>query len=303
MPIPTHCPNCNASLSETMERFGANSVCKACGQILRFDEPFPAEEVFPARLPQERLPRQKEEDPEEDGEDSTDLPPIDQLLSEGWEIFKQNLGLCLGVTLLVNLINLVMQSPELIWTFYWQARMADPQTREMISIGIQIYSLIRVAFSIWISLGHMQFLLKVIRGQRAEVSDLFRGGDYFVRAMLCLIIFGLAVFAGTLLCVIPGIIVALMYGQFMFVLVDRDPSGINSLSLSAQLTDGKKVALFGLGLVCLAINLCGILALIVGVFFTSTFTSIVMALAYDHICGRPRKRLPDDDDDDEMSDG
>lgn len=282
MALPTECPNCHAPLPESLERFGANCACKVCGQILRGDDVLPVEETRPSLV---------RRDLEEDSwDESTELPPVDQLLAEGWGIFRSQMGLCVGVTLLVTLLNLLAQSPEMVWNFYLMPRVGDPTMRGNISLGINIYSVFRMAFGVWINIGMTLFMLKIARGQHAEVGDLFRGGPYFWRALLCTIVMGLAIFAGMLLCIVPGVIVALMYGQFLFVLVDQNLPGLDSLSKSSELTQGKKSALFGLFFVCAFINLCGLLALFVGMFFTSAFTSIVAALAYDRISGRWRER-------------
>ena len=315
MPIPSHCPNCQASLPESLERFGANYACTACGQVLRIDEPFPEEEVSPSHV------HRAEEDDADAWEIDSELPPIDQLLSEGWEIFKANLGLCVGVAVLAGLLNLVAQSPELAWTYHFKVRVADPAKNALIEFGVNIYSLFQVAFSIWISAGFTHFMLQLVRGNPVGVGDLFRGGKFFWRALLCsLIIFfavlaamflcgvvpaaimfpmlgPLSIFAGGLIGVVPCVILILVYSQYMYVLVDRDSPGLNALGESVELTRGKKLSLLALFVVCTIINLFGFLAIIVGAFFTSAFTSIVMALAYDRICGRPRRRLPEDDDD------
>ena len=284
MAFPAQCPNCRAPLPESLERFGTNSACKACGQILRGDDALPVEETRPVPV------RRVEE--EDSWDESTELPPVDQLLAEGWGIFRQQMGLCVGVTFLVMFLNLLTQSPELVWEYYFKSRVGDPALQGNISLGIHIYSLFRMAFGVWINLGQTLFMLKIARGQHAEVGDLFQGGAYFWRASLCSIAMALAVFGGMLLCIVPGVIVALMYGQFLFVLVDQNLPGLDSLGKSSELTYGKKLALFGLYVVCVFINLFGVLALFVGVIFTSAFTGIVAALAYDRICGRPRPRDP-----------
>gem|GEM_PF-3571780 len=293
MALPTQCPNCRAPLPESLERFGTNCACKVCGQILRGYDAFPVEDIGPSPV---------RRDLEEDSwDESTELPPTDQLLTEGWGIFRGQMWLCVGVTFLVTTLNLLAQSPELVWQFYLSPKVGDPVMRNYISLGINLYSLFRIAFGVWINIGQTMFMLKIARGQHAEVGDLFRGGHYFWRAILCSITLGLAVFAGTLLCIIPGMIVAMMYGQFLFVLVDQNLPGLDSLGKSSELTNGKKWALFGLFFVCAFINLFGVLALFIGMFFTAPFTSIVFALAYDRICGRTRRRDPieQDDEDDE----
>jgi hypothetical protein len=316
MPLPSHCPNCHASLPESLERFGTNTACKACGQILRNDEPLPTEVRRPTSLPQPT-----DDDDHYDSEDAGELPPFDQLLSEGWGYFRENLGLCVGVSTLALLLNLVAQSPELAWTHYFQARAANPIDRNLIDLLVNVYILFRLVFSIWIGIGLHQFMLKIVRDQHAGVGDLFRGGEFLGRAITCTLILVLASFAlmfltaivpgavlsqglgqplgltlGFMLSIFPITILLLMFSQFVYILIDHSPPGLDSLWESTKLTHGKKLSLFMLFLICAIINLFGCLAVLVGILFTSPFTSIVMALAYDHICIRPRGRASREED-------
>ena len=63
---------------------------------------------------------------------------------------------------------------------------------------------------------------------------------------------------GMFLLVVPGIILALMFSQFHFLIIDRRVGVIDSLSLSNQITKGNKLTLLliylvagiGMGLFC-----------------------------------------------------
>ncbi len=294
MTNPIRCPKCQAPLPESLEQFGANFACRACGQILQYASSEPLDQ----RQTQKQL---SSNDDDDDGDDDDllpiPLPPIDRLLSEGWELFKDRMGICIGVFALATLLNLVAQIPELYVNFFVKQRPMAPQTQALLSVGMLIVTFIRVAFSVWLNIGLHQFALRIVRGQSAEVGDLFEGGRYFWRALLCLIVTGLAVLAGTLLCIVPGIIVALIYWPVLFVLVDRDLPGLESLQQSSKTMSGNKTALFGLLLVTFLINIMGILALGVGMLFAVPYTFLVSALAYDRISGLSRRRPSRDDDD------
>ena len=279
MTSPSCCPKCQAAFPEFLEQFGTNSVCRACGQILKSTSPAPT--VRPAPPTQS--------DPEDDADDEEllpiPLPPLDQLLSEGWQIFSEQMGMCIGVMLLAQVLLIVAQLPELYVQFFVNLRRLPPETKALLSIGMPIVTFMRVAFSIWLSIGIYQFALKVVRGQTAGVGDLFGGGRYFWRALLCSFVLGLAILGGLLLCIVPGFIVILMFWPFLYVLVDRDLPGLQSLSQAAKITSGNKWALFGLMLVCGFINLCGLLALGVGMFISVPYVVVVTTLAYDRISG------------------
>lgn len=292
MTFPSCCPKCQAAFPEFLEQFGANTACRACGQILKSTSPAPMVRNSP--------PEQTDSEDDETDDDELlpiPLPPIDQLLSEGWEIFRERMGICIGVFLLAQVIQLVIQLPELYVQFFVINRPLPPETKALLSIGMSIVSLVRVAFSIWLSIGLSQFSLKIVRGQTAGVGDLFRGGRYFWRALLCSLVLGLAFVVGFVFCIVPGIILVLMYWPYLYVLVDRDSPGLQSLSQSAEITSGNKLTLFGLLLVCAVINLCGLLALGVGMFISGSYVFVVMTLAYDRISGLRTSRRPFDTDD------
>ncbi len=292
MTSPSCCPKCQAAFPEFLEYFGTNSACRACGQILKSTSPAPTVRHAP------RTPS----DPEDDADDEEllpiPLPPIDLLLSEGWQIFREQMGLCIGVFLLAQVLQILVQLPELYVQFFVIKRPLPPETKALLSIGMPIVTCLRVAFSIWLSIGMYQFALKIVRGQTAGVGDLFGGGRYFWRAVLCSVVLGLAMLGGLLLFIVPGFIVILIYWPFLYVLVDRDLPGLQSLSQAAKITSGNKWALCGLLLVCAFINLCGLLALGVGMFISLPYVFVVTTLAYDRISGirRPGGRAAEDDE-------
>ena len=295
MTTPSCCPKCQAAFPEFLEQFGTNYGCRACGQIQKNKDP------APIIRPVTRTPSDLADEDDETDDDELlpiPLPPIDQLLSEGWQIFREQMGICIGVFLLAQVLQIVAQLPELYVQFFVINRPLPPETKALLSIGMSIVTLMRVAFSIWLSIGLSQFALKIVRGQTAGVGDLFGGGRYFWRALLCSIVFGLAFVVGFLFCIVPGIIVVLMFWPFLYVLVDRDSPGLQSLSEAAKITSGNKLALFGLLLVCTLINLCGLLALGVGMFISGPYVFVVTTLAYDRISGLRTSRRPSDADDD-----
>ena len=294
MTIPSCCSKCQAAFPEFLEQFGANYACRACGQILKYKDPAPAVSPIP------RTERDLEDEEENSELLPIPLPPIDQLLSEGWQIFRERMGTCIGVFLLAQVLQLVTQLPELYVNFFVMNRPLPPETKALLSMGMLVVTFVRVAFSLWLSIGMYQFALKIVRGQSAGVGDLFGGGRFFWRALLCTLVFGLAYIVGFLLCIVPGIIVFLMYWPYIYVLVDRDSPGLRSLSQSAEITAGNKLALFGLLLVCVFINLCGLLALGVGMFISGPYTFVVLTLAYDRISSLRRSHVPSEADEDEV---
>lgn len=143
-----------------------------------------------------------------------------------------------------------------------------------------LFDLIGWILSIYMSAGLLRVMLRVVRGEKSEIGDLFaepRLIPYYFAASL---LYGLVVFAGFLLLVVPGIIWSIKYGMFGYFLVEHKAGIIESLKRSAALTEGAKWQLLWLGLATTGITILGILAFFVGVLFALPLVSLAHAYAY-----------------------
>jgi uncharacterized membrane protein len=121
--------------------------------------------------------------------------------------------------------------------------------------------------SVYLTLGMIRFGLNLVSGEPASAGQVFSQGHRLLPAIAASILFGLMVFAGLLLLVVPGIYLMLRYGQFMNAIVDRNMGVIESLSYSSAITRNNRMNLLGLALLSLAIIIAGFLALVVGLIF------------------------------------
>ena len=65
------------------------------------------------------------------------------------------------------------------------------------------------------------FTMKKLLGRNAEFGDLFKGFNFFVPTLVASLLIGVFTFAGTLLCIIPGLVVAAMYKFTYLFIVDK----------------------------------------------------------------------------------
>ncbi|MFH1921899.1 MAG: DUF975 family protein [Planctomycetota bacterium] len=228
---------------------------------------------------------------------------LGDVFSRTWELFKQQWGMALVLLLVAFLINMGV---SIVCGF----------------IPI-IGGIMSGVFSVWINIGVALGMLKLVRGQEAEVGDIFTGGPYLVRVFLGSLLVGLMVLgtfgilfgptlaallfalqgsdlaviisAGVLLglvCSIPATIVSLMFGQFFYLILDRDAEIIESLSLSKQVMAGNKLIVFAihlllfLGSVLLIILTCG-LGILVVPFVVPPFAALLNAIIYLGVTGQP----------------
>lgn len=132
----------------------------------------------------------------------------------------------------------------------------------------------------YLGLGLTRIGLNIVSGQPFALAMLFGQGDKLVRAVLASILYGIMVVAGLLLLIVPGIYLALRYGQYQNAIVDKNLGVLESLAYSARLTEGNKMNLFGLGVICILLVIAGLLALVIGLCFTIPLTYLALLVAY-----------------------
>jgi hypothetical protein len=129
------------------------------------------------------------------------------------------------------------------------------------------------------------FTMKKLMGRRAEFADLFIGFNYFVPTLVASLVIGLFVFCGTLLCVIPGLVVAAMYKFTYLFIVDKRMDFWPAMQASHAVVKRDYVG-FTLFLILMAlVNLLGVLCCVVGVFVTIPVTFAAITVAYKEIVG------------------
>ena len=148
---------------------------------------------------------------------------------------------------------------------------------------VAFFPIIGLAFwvlQIFVQLGATKVALKSCDGINATISDLFSQGRLFLRYLGASILYGLIVAGGFILLIVPGIVWAIKFGYFSYVMVDKDLGIVASLKESARLTNGSKGNLFLLGLLLVLVNFVGAIALGVGLFVTVPLSMVASAFVY-----------------------
>jgi uncharacterized membrane protein len=129
------------------------------------------------------------------------------------------------------------------------------------------------------------FTMKKLLGRRAEFADLFTGFNFFVPTLVASLVIGLLVGVGTILCIIPGLVVAAMYKFTYLFIVDKRMDFWPAMQASHEVVKHDYVG-FTLFLVLLfLVNLLGVLCCIVGIFVTLPLTMAAITIAYKEIVG------------------
>ncbi len=213
---------------------------------------------------------------------------IGDVLNTGWAVFKAEMGLSIGIVIVAYLVMQAASIPQQMLNV--MGSVMEGQRNQEAALLFQLGSVlclpITMAGQIFISIGQSHALLKLVRGENASVGDIFGGGRFFWRNLGAAILFGLMVGAGTLLCIVPGIIVALMFWPFTFVLIDEDLPGIDCLWRAQKLTEGNRLSYFVVALACMGITILGFMAACVGVIFAYPLTWVICTVAYCRMTGQ-----------------
>jgi len=262
---------------------GDNRPCQACGELIkaaaircRF-----CGEVFQSREAARGRPSgYREMRPFSPGE----------VISEAWRIFVDRMGLLIGAFLAFSIVSTMAFFVGGMPFSIANALFDQGKTQEGIVVaGVGVITMIiAMGFLFYIQSGYLVMQVKTAREQPAEFGDLFAGGRFFLRLLLCSLLFGLMLNIGIMACIIPGLLLGIMFWPFAHVLVDEDQPGIASLSRAKELTDGNWGSIFIVMIFAVACMIAGFFACGFGLIVAIPFTQVLYAVTYDRMTCQPR---------------
>ncbi len=126
--------------------------------------------------------------------------------------------------------------------------------------------------------------LKKIRGQSAMFGDLFLGFSLAFGSLLgAYLICGLLTCLGLLLCIAPGIYLAVSWVFALPLVIDKEMDFWAAMELSRKVVARHWWLMFGFLLVVGLLALAGLLACLIGIFVTSAVAEAAIMYAYEDI--------------------
>lgn len=172
-------------------------------------------------------------------------------IGAGWQIVKEELGMFMLLSLLFVVLNaivpLILQGPLIAGFCIVCAR-------------------------------------KMLYG-RFDFNDFFKGFNFFVPALVASLLIALFTFAGTLFCIIPGLVIAAMFQFTYLFIIDKRMDFWPAMQASHALV---KNDYFGFTIFLIAavlLNLIGLLCCVVGVLATMPIFYAAVTVAYKEMVG------------------
>lgn len=305
MPIDFKCSHCGKLLRTGDETAGKKAKCPDCGTVLTIpiagaaapSGPTPGA-VPPPRPPLGPPPQAAAANPYQ----SPTVPPVgagaagpigravldmNDVFSRTWEIFKSQLGTCILIPLVASLLYGVVIAVALMILFGIAAVLGH--IAGILSFLVMFFGII----ALWVAVMAMvmplvRIFLKIARGQPVAFGDIFDFGPQIIPFVLTQLLFGIMVEIGCMLCLVPGILLAVMFFPCTWLVLDRNLGVMDSFNEAKEITNGNKMTLFVLWLLAgLGAGLVNALTCGLGGLVTGPFMGLMSAVAYLRMTGQP----------------
>ena len=137
-----------------------------------------------------------------------------------------------------------------------------------------------------LGVGQSNYFLSIARSGRPRFEEVFSGFNAFVRNMAIGLLVALAVGLGTLLLIIPGIILGVGLSMAYYIAIDRpelDAPDVLKASWELVWKGGHFWKVLGFMLLAALLTLLGLLCFGVGVLFTTPMVLVGQAALYDEL--------------------
>ncbi len=152
-------------------------------------------------------------------------------------------------------------------------------------VFVALNSLVPVILQGPLMAGFHIYCIKRLLGRQTEFADLFKGFNFFVPALVASVVIMLFPFAGTLLCVIPGLVVAAMYKFTYLFIVDKRMDFWPAMQASHNVVRNDYFGFTMFLLLMVLVNLLGVLCCVVGVLVTIPLSFAAITVAYNELVG------------------
>lgn len=200
------------------------------------------------------------------------IPDVGSSYSIGWELMKK----FFLELLLLGVISMAIQIPVQLMMRSFEIDLSAGT----ILLGI-IGIVLSIVVGIPISYGIDYINLKLVRGEKFDVGDLFIGfKENYLNVVLSGILAGAIIIAGMILLIIPGIIFSVKLAFVPYLVMDKKLDAVEAVKTSWDMTTGHSGTIFLMGLLAIPIFILGFVLLIVGIFPAMIWVTAAFAAMY-----------------------
>lgn len=220
------------------------------------------------------------------------------VIGQAWELFKAQMSVWVPIALIALAVNFGVSmvsnvANQLVIGALESAKADDA----VVGIALGLTVLVSMALSVivqgFVTAGMFRVACKQVRGEMIAVNDMFQVTDVLGSVIWGSILVGLATFAGALLCIIPGLLVA---GRLMFTLpliADGRLTATRAMQTSWKALEGQSWISAAFVLVVGLVSQIGACACLIGLLFTMPLYYLSIGLLYrDYFPGKAKPADP-----------
>lgn len=226
---------------------------------------------------------------------------ISEIINGAWEIVKKNIGPLIipGVIYIaaVSVLYCLMYIPMIGAGFLSSTNSEAAIAGMAAGMGVMFLAayLGMMVVTLYYQVGINTMSLKAVDGKIPEFSDFRIPFGKILNAFLAGLLLGIIVSIGFILCIIPGIYLAIRFQFFIFFIIDKDSNAIEALSGSWNITKGIEMDLFIFDLILALIAFLGLLCCGIGIILAYPIIYVSLAMVYRRITGTTGANAADDD--------
>jgi uncharacterized membrane protein len=193
------------------------------------------------------------------------FPTIGTLLKRSWHSVTQNWLVFYAAYIIMMAVGLAFGS----------VTNAMEETALLLLFAVPV----TIGLNLLFSIGLTRIALSCAAGH-AELKELVSEYRYIPVFLVASILFGILTMIGFILFIIPGIILSLMFGQYVYAILDKQKGIVGSLQYSAAITKGYRWRVFLIGIVSVLIVIVSIIPLGLGLLITIPLMSFLQGHVY-----------------------
>jgi uncharacterized membrane protein len=202
---------------------------------------------------------------------------VSEVLSKGWEIFQNNVPVCIITTIFsFGVVFVPALGFQLIFAVL-------PDSGFLFLASTLVQQVINVCLTAVVAVVTLTVYLKLVRGEQVEIDDIVANMDKVLPVFAVSILTSIGTFIGMLLLIVPGIIFAILAVFSAWFVVDQNMGIVEAIKASIAATSSHKMSLFFFFVASMVCMIAAMIPCGLGLFVAVPVLSCGMALIYEQI--------------------